>query len=212
MSYNIIDLSHTLQENMIVYPDSPNPVLDPVATIESNGYNELRITCSTHTGTHIDAPSHILEKGKNLDELNIDTFYGNALVIDCSHQKSIEEACIEDSLTDYSYFHFLLFYTGWDRYWNTPEYFRNYPVLSSEAAGFISRLHLKGVGIDAPSYDPVISTDLPNHHILLKSGIILIENLCGLQRIPSGEFIFSCFPLKIDRSDASPVRAVAIIA
>ena len=212
MSYNIIDLSHTLHSAMTVYPGSEKPVLEPVATIEKEGYNETRITCSAHTGTHIDAPSHILKKGKNLDELNIGAFYGKAIVINYSNQKIIEKAWVENSLSKHNSLDFLLFYTGWDNYWDSPEYFENFPVLSPEAAEFISRLPLKGLGIDAPSYDPVNSNDLPNHHILLKSGILLVENLCKLNDIPPGKFTFSCFPLKINRSDASPVRAVAIIA
>ena len=199
MYYNTIDLSHTLHSTMPVYPGSEKPFMEPVATIEKEGYNELRITCSTHTGTHIDAPSHILKKGKTLDELKIDAFYGKALVIDCSNQKIIEKAWIEDSLVKHNSLDFLIFYTGWDQYWDMPEYFENYPVLSPEAAEFISRQFMKGVGIDTPSYDPFDSDDLPNHHILLKSGILLVENLCALNQIPSGEFIFSCFPLKINQ-------------
>jgi len=211
MSEKIIDLSHTISEYMTVYPGTEKPVIRNVASIEKQGYNELCLTCSTHTGTHIDAPSHILGKGKTLDIYNITTFFGKALVIDCTGHSIIERKHIENSLLKREIPQFLLIRTDWDRYWSSDRYFDNYPLLSKETTEFIAQLPLNGVGIDAPSYDPLNSTDLPNHKILLNRGFILVENLCRLNLINSEEIMFSCFPLKINRADASPIRAVVIL-
>jgi kynurenine formamidase len=52
---------------------------------------------------------------------------------------------------------------------------------------------------------------MPNHHILLGSEIILIENLTNLDVLPDGIFMFQCLPLKIEHADGSPVRAIAIV-
>ena len=196
---------------MTVYPGSEKPVLKKVATIEEKGYYELSFTCFTHTGTHMDAPAHILEKGKTLDKFDIHTFFGKALVINCTKFSTIEKPYIESYLVKKEIPRFLLFYTGWDQLWTTKRYFEDYPVLSKEASRFLSKLPISGIGIDAPSYDPINNRELTNHTILLKSGFILVENLCKLNRISSEEILFSCFPLKINRSDGSPVRAVAII-
>ncbi len=196
---------------MTVYPGSEKPVLKKVATIEEEGYNELSLTCFTHTGTHIDASAHIFKKGKTLDKFDIHTFFGKALVINCTKLATIGKTYIESYIMKKEIPRFLLFYTGWDQLWATERYFEDYPVLSKEASRFLAKLPLNGIGIDAPSYDPLNSRDLPNHTILLKSGFILIENLCKLNLIPSEEILFSCFPMKINQSDGSPARAVAII-
>jgi len=211
MSKKITDLSHTISEYMTVYPNSEKPVIRNVASIEKHGYNELCLTCSTHAGTHIDAPFHIHGKGKTLDIYDINTFFGKALVIDCTGYSIIERKLIEDSLSKKEIPQFLLFYTGWDLYWSSLKYFDNYPLLSKEAVEYIAQLPLNGVGIDAPSYDPLDIADFPNHKILLKSGFVLVENLCKLNLINSEEVLFACFPLKINRADASPVRAVAFL-
>jgi len=187
MSEKIIDLSHTISESMTVYPGSEKPVIHNVASIEKHGYNEFGLTCSTHTGTHIDAPYHILGNGKTLDIYDINAFFGKALVIDCTGHSIIERKLLENSVSEKEIPQFLLFHTGWDRYWSISKYFDNYPLLSKEAAEYIALLPLNGVGIDAPSYDSLNSIDLPNHKL------------------------FACFPLKINRSDASPVRAVAFL-
>jgi kynurenine formamidase len=206
----IIDLTHTISEFMTVYPGSEKPVLRNIATVKTNGYNEQSLTFFSHTGTHIDAPAHIISNGKTLDRYDLTTFFGKAIVIDCTACSLIDEVIIENSLSGKDPPKFLLFYTGWDRHWCNDNYFHNYPVLSPEAATYITQLSLNGLGIDAASYDPFDSKDLINHHILLEHELILIENLCHLNQIRSREVLFSCFPLKIKQTDGSPTRAVAI--
>jgi len=206
----IIDLTHTISEYMTVYPGSDKPVLRTIATIPVNGYNEHSLTIFTHTGTHIDAPAHIIPNGKTLDRYDISAFFGNAVVINCTGCSMIDTRIIENSLSGKDIPKFLLFYTGWDRHWCNERYFQKYPVLSSAAAIFVSKLPLNGVGIDAASFDPFESKDLENHHILLEREFILVENICHLNLIRSDEVIFSCFPLKITQTDGSPTRAIAI--
>ena len=106
---------------------------------------------------------------------------------------------------------FLLLHTGWSRFWGTKNYFAGYPVLSAEAALWLDSFELKGLGLDTISADEADSHDFPNHNILLGSDSIIIENLMNLDVLPGKHFMFSCFPLKIDQADGSPVRAVAII-
>jgi arylformamidase len=66
--------------------------------------------------------------------------------------------------------------------------------------------------MDTISADPVGSADLPNHHILLGAGMVIVENLTNLSAVPDGPFLFSCFPLNIKDADGSPVRAVAMVS
>ena len=207
----LLDLSHTIDVNIPVYPGTPSPVLKKIAKIEKEGYSDFILTLSTHTGTHIDVESHVVKNGKTICDYALDHFYGTALTIDCSEYKLIESDHLQKVLKDIRLPDFLLLFTNWDKYWGRREYFTGYPVLSTSAAKYLSKLSIKGLGIDAISFDSVDNDTLTNHNILLIKGIILIENLHGMNRILSKEIIFSCFPLKLENADSSPVRACAII-
>jgi len=138
---------------------------------------------------------------------------GNSFCIDASGIKDnrIDIEDLIDWKDDIKKSDFILLYTGQENYWKTKKYFETYPVLSKDAANFLADFSLKGIGIDAASFDAIDSKNLPIHNILLKEDIILIENLCNLNKLINRHFIFCCFPLKIKDADASPVRACAII-
>jgi kynurenine formamidase len=209
-----IDLSHTLENGMTVYPGSAAPSFSPIATTAAAGYNEIRMDMSTHTGTHIDCGFHMLEAGRSILDYPLDQFYGNAVMIDCRYVAPGERITLDllkpwESAINQS--RFVLLCTGWSRYWGLPEYFRDFPVLDIAAARYLSSFSIAGAGTDAISFDPVGADDFANHHILLSNGKILIENLTRLEHLPHTGFIFSCFPLPLVNGDGSPVRAVAIV-
>jgi arylformamidase len=106
---------------------------------------------------------------------------------------------------------FILLHTGWSRFWSKEDYLLGFPSLDLEAAKYLSDFALKGVGVDAISFDHPDSKDFPVHKILLSAGFVLIENLTLIENLPIEGFVFSCFPLKIKHGDGSPVRAVGII-
>lgn len=206
-----IDLTHPMSPGMPVYPGTEPPVFETPCTIENSGFAEKKMTLYSHTGTHMDAPAHIVGGGKTLDRLPVSHFVGPGTLADLRNLGKpvigIEdlkpyEANIERS-------EFLLLHTGWDRLWGKDAYFRGYPVLSVQAAEWIARFGLKGVGVDMISVDEVGTSDFPIHKIFLGRDMVIVENLTNLAALPHGDFIFSCFPLKIEEADGSPVRAVA---
>jgi arylformamidase len=213
-SKEIIDLTHTMENDMPVFPGSPTASFVTTATFEEDGYHEIRISCSTHTGTHIDCGFHLLKDGLNTLTTPITHFFGRGLLVDCRNIPAggrIEKEflqCLEPQIKKSS---FLLLHTGWSRFWGTEKYLSGFPVLHPDAAAYLSSCKLKGVGSDTLSFDPADSEELPVHHILLSNGLILVENLVNLESLPQQDFIFSCFPLKIKDGDGSPVRAVGIV-
>jgi len=209
----IIDLSHTLASDISVYPGSDHPVLKNTASLQQEGYREKELLLSTHHGTHIDCPVHILSEGLHTGNAPLTLFYGKGFVLDCrafSPDEKIPAAAIRSLEPELSGTDFLLLLTGMDRYWKTKEYGGRYPVPGHEAADYLTRFHLKGIGIDALSIDPVADTELAVHKIFLSRNILIIENLTGLEKLLNKEFLFCCFPLKIEEGDGSPVRACAI--
>ena len=75
----------------------------------------------------------------------------------------------------------------------------------------MSEFQLKGLGLDTISADVSGTDDYPVHKSLLNKDTIIIENLTNLLSLTKFSFNFSCFPIKFEGADGSPVRAVAYI-
>lgn len=207
------DLSHTITPGMPVYPGTEPPVFGAACTIDAHGFEEKQLTLFSHTGTHMDAPSHILMDGKPLDRFAADRFVGSGIVVDVSRaaEGSVRTADLAGYESILPRIDFLLLYTGWSPKWGTEAYFQGYPVLTVGAARFLKTFNLSGIGVDAISVDPPRTETFPVHRILLRAGILIIENLTNLLPLVDMEFTFICPPLKIENADGSPVRALAHI-
>jgi arylformamidase len=217
MQNKIIDLTQFLNDKITVYPDTAPPSFEVTNTVEKDGYSEHRILMLSHTGTHIDAPCHILHKAKSLDHFPMDKFIGKAIVIPCQGKSEISREYLLTFESKIAEVDFVLFFTGWQYRWNTKSYFADCPIPTREAAIWLTRFKLKGIGFDAFSVDKITSAStvteetMPNHHIFLGKEILLIENLTNLDKLSDRVFSFQCFPLKVENADGSPVRAIAMV-
>lgn len=208
----IVDLTHTLDRDMPVFPGTPQPSFEPKHTIDANGFSQLEIRTYSHMGTHIDAPFHMLGDGKTLDELPIDQFIGTATILPL-HQlkgKEIRIEHLEKYEEQIKMVDFLLFDLGWRSYWGQDSFFHNFPCLTLEAAQWLTKWDLKGIGMDSCSVDPIDAEVFEIHHTILGAEMLIIENLTHLEKVKPEFFQFQCFPLKIKRADGCPVRAVAV--
>lgn len=213
----ILDLTHTIAENMPVYPGTESPTLTQANSYEKDGFRETLLAISSHTGTHVDPPAHLFADRTTLDALPIEQFAGKALVIDCTHlaegqaitMKEVETA----GLAQAENVDFLLFHTGWDRRWGTDGYFGDYPCIDDAVINFILRTDKKGIGFDVIGVDPIADADLPRHKKLFREhDLINIENLCNLDQCGKEPFWFFALPLKWENADGAPLRAVAFWA
>jgi arylformamidase len=205
-----IDLTHPIFNGMPVYPGTPAPSINVATSIEVEGYRETLLSFSSHTGTHIDAPAHFLREGKKLDEFEIGHFMGKALKVDIpANSDGITVKNLGKVKEELEGADFLLLNTGWSRFWDEDAYYQGYPVLTDDCARYLSECGLKGVGVDAISFDDPNSVDFPIHKILLGRELILIENLTNLSKLSEGLFNFAAPPLKTIKADGSPTRALA---
>jgi kynurenine formamidase len=217
MKTTVIDLTQTLNGDISVYPGTAAPAFDVINTIEKDGFAERKLTMTSHSGTHIDAPSHIFKNAKSLDQFPPDKFIGKAILIHCEDKEEISLNYIKTFEDKIARVDFILFYTGWQHKWKTKGYFGDCPTLTGEAAKWLTRFNLKGIGFDSFSSDSVVSSEsansetLPIHNILLQNEVLLIENLTNLDKLPGSVFTFQCLPLKIENADGSPVRAIAVV-
>ena len=209
----VIDLTHTIREDMPVYPGTEPPVLAAANTYEENGFKETRLTMFSHTGTHMDPPAHLFPGRTTLDRFPPEQFIGRALVIDCS-ELAEGQTITMDFIRRYGekaeQADFLLFRLGWDRKWGTEAYFGDYPCIDEAVLEFILEGSYKGIGFDVIGLDPISDEGLTRHKRLFRDrDIVNIENLKDLDKCGSELFWFSCFPLKLEDCDGSPIRAVA---
>ncbi len=209
----VIDLTHTIKENMPVYPGTGTPKLTIANTHKEHGFQETLISFYSHTGTHMDAPAHLFAGRTTLDQFPASQFLGRALVIDCTHLQEGEAITmrelrkyggVEDTVD------FLLFYTGWDARWGTDAYFGDYPCIDMEVLQHILDGNYKGIGFDVIGLDPIADGSLRRHKALFREkNIVNIENLKNLGLCGQEPFRFACLPMKFEGSDGAPVRAIA---
>jgi kynurenine formamidase len=223
----IIDLSHTIHDEIQIYPGDPVPSIKRGLIHEKDYCHVDVLTLGSHTGTHIDAPFHFLRKGEKIDELPVQRFVGDGVLIDVSAKSDralIESGDVEVYENEISDGDFVIFRTGRDKYFGTSRYYLH-PYLSAEGARLLVKMGVSLVGIDALNVDPTYygSTDsdqsakdlpeeeeygYPVHDILLGNDILIVENLCNLDQIKQVKGVYSFLPLKLKGSDGSPIRAV----
>lgn len=211
----VIDLTHPIMQGMPLYPGTEPVELKTVVDYETDGFRETQLIFTSHTGTHMDAPRHVFGDKIGLDDMPAEQFVGTGLVIDC---RSVEEGGIIGMETvdkvreSADAADFLLFCTGWDRYWGEDAYFGDYPVISMEVCQYLLDSGKKGVGFDTIGIDAMADSDLPRHRKLLaERDIVIIENLTHLEKVGGKVFRFAALPLKYQEADGAPVRALAIV-
>ena len=166
----------------------------------------------SHSGTHMDAPSHLLRSGSSLDVLPISQFCGRAVALDVTFLPAggiITADFLRAQNGALLSADFVLFYTGWEKKWGTGDESGAFPVPDAEAARYLVSCGLKGVGIDAPSMDPLNDRELKAHRVLLEGGLVILENLCLRKVMGRGPFMLYALPLKFANADGAPIRAIA---
>ncbi|MBN2879019.1 MAG: cyclase family protein [Clostridia bacterium] len=203
----IIDLSQKLFDKMPVHPYDEEAIVIQNRFIENDKYSNTKISLGMHTGTHIDAPSHLILGGKGLESYQLSHFMGRACVINVSGKKEITLS--EEDKNKIKKSEIVLFYTGYGDMFEQAEYYaEDAPVISIETAEYLVLQKIKIAGMDLPSPDrfPFVV-----HNILLSKDILIIENLTNLEKLlDMTEFLFMALPIKIS-AEASITRAIAII-
>jgi arylformamidase len=214
----LVDLSVPLASGMTVFPGDPEVEIMPALTLEGgDGVNVSSLHLGSQTGTHLDAPCHVLEDGLRLDELPLDRFVGPTVVADLrglAAEAPIDWddlAPVRDALRPGV---ILLLQTGWSRHFGDLGRYRTHPWLKAEAAAAIVGTGVRTIGIDALNIDATpedLSTIRFDAHVeILGVGGVIVENLTNLAAIaPLREPIASVLPLHLPGSDGAPVRAVA---
>lgn len=209
----IIDLTLKIDANTRVFPGSPTPSLIDWSRIDIHGYDSEVAFLSTHTGTHMDAPSHFITNAPSIDKIDVNRFICSAVLVR-TNKKRPDELIQVDEIVECSHEiatgDTVVFATAWEDEICNEHYFTHNPGLSAEAAKFLLKKGINSVAIDSPSIDAGNDHDFTSHKILLSHGILIVENLCNLSHLKHSKFTLAVAPLKFSGATGSPVRALAI--
>ena len=223
------DLSHVCDEN--TYHPFGFAYFRNIQMFPSHGCRHAVVTMSLHFGTHMDAPWHMVEKGKRLDAITIEELVGEAVVVDLSakygpdagNAGAIALDDLQKALSSHSLSvkpgDALIIYTGWKPLFasDPQRYYREYRTLKQETALWLVNSGIRLFGIDAPDVDPpeeyAVVPFVPKiHHLLLEKEIYIIENVGGeVAELLNERVLLIPAPLKFGGEYASgaPVRLLA---
>ena len=186
-----------------------------MGTIGGVGRNTHRIVLGSHSGTHMDAPYHFIEDGITMEKLDTDLMWGRASVIDFRNKGAGDTVTVPD-VKNLKITERMIFVFGWYHNWKTDRYYKDFPYFETDAVQYLLDNGMKVMAMDTPSpdYGGAIKekneNDSPNHKLLLKSGVLIIEYLNNTDVLEGGkEYELVALPLKVKGSDGSPARVLA---
>ncbi len=202
----IVDLTHPITDQIPVYfPWHPGTSVEQTANYAENQCVVHKLSIGTHTGTHMDAPVHIFEGMRAIDEYDLDLLYADAQVLDFTPRgarESISRAEFQQKGVKTGVG--VIVKTGWDVHFGSEDYYKTYPPIEKEAAEYLLQQKIPFLASDTPY-------TLDVHKVLLKHGIPLITNLNNTSALRPGMVKLITAPLPIKGADGSPCRVLAVI-
>lgn len=207
----IIDLTRTIVHGQ------PGVSIESKYRKDHEGWNASTYEFYSHSGTHLDAPFHFLNDGQTLEQLPLEKFIKKAVVADITHLAPKALIEIEDitksvscDLSDSA----LILKSGWSTHFENHQYYRdNFPRISVDLARWLTQQNVAIVAVEPPSVADVNNLEEVTkvHEILLGAGIVIVEGLVCVDKLPKDNFEFNAIPLKVHHGDGSPCRAFGII-
>ena len=212
----IFDVSRTLSAELPPWPGDVAFRYQVNGRIaEGSSVNVGSINMSLHSGTHADAAFHFDDNGWTMEQAQLETYFGPAVVVDLTERypaaagaarlPQVQIADLAAAADDLQSTGRLLLKTG---VWRDPKVFPNpIPTVARDVPAWLQAKRVKLLGLDVPSVDEIDAKQLVNHHALGAAGINIIESL-DLSAISAGRYNLVALPLKIADGDGSPVRAI----
>jgi arylformamidase len=196
----IIDLSAVVNADTPVYPGDPPVKVEAAGIYATDGYTDHMLSLGTHTGTHIDAPAHMIENGKTLDKFPPEHFVGPGKLVEGFDLAKVKQAEVGEG-------DIVLFHTGLSAKFYDEEYWEIREAMSEEIAKYLVDAKVKMVGMDTGGADTKGSDGHPIHKILLGSDVLIIENLVNLEKLAGKKFKVYALPINLN-VDGAPARVI----
>lgn len=206
----LLDISWPISGATTGYKDRFVVKINTLKEFDKDGVRESTIELSSHTGTHVDAPSHFLRDGITIDQMPLEDLMGLSSVIDLMevvdciteehlrmHDEEIEQAQI------------VLFKTSNSLIPAISPFNPHFVYLHESGARYLIEKGVRVVGIDYLGIERGDSSHA-THTVLLKAGVAIVEGL-RLAHVEPGEYPFMCLPLNVIGTEAAPARAVLLL-
>lgn len=212
---SLIDLSHVVEDGMVTYKGLPAPHICDWLSREASKANYEpgtefqigQITMVANTGTYIDTPFHRYADGDDLADVELERVVDlPGMVVRTGDRTAIDAEAFEGLDVAGKA---VLVQTGWSRHWRTEAYYEGHPFLTEAAADLLVARGARLVGIDSHNIDDTRLRTRPVHSRLLGAGVLIVEHMCALERLPDGPFRFFAAPPKVKGMGTFPVRAFA---
>jgi arylformamidase len=192
----------------VEFPVTLNPDMP-----DARGRTTREFRGGLHTGTHIDAPEHMHSGKAHVNDLPLETYMGEALVVDMQHKApkgTIDAMDLEEAIGQkVKEGDMLLIRTEWSKNYGAENYHSDSPYLTAEAAEWCIQRGVRLVGADChPTKhgDPASGFKL----MVLGAGIPFLSNIDNLDQISKERVTLMAFPLNFIGVEASMVRAVVL--
>lgn len=192
---------------MVRWPGDPAVKISSIhSIIKGHAANVSKLNMGSHTGTHMDAPYHFIQRGKGIDQMPLDATIGKAKVIEIRDPVSIEPEELKKHRIQRG--ERILFKTKNSSHcWKKDSFVKDFVYISLEAANFLAQRRIKTVGVDYLSVGGYKEDGAATHRVFLKAGIWILEGL-NLSQAPAGRYELICLPLKLSHGDGAPARAI----
>jgi arylformamidase len=205
----VYDISLPISDGLVTWPGDPPVAIRRVADLAAGDTATVsQISMGTHSGTHIDAPSHFFENGAYIDGLALETLIGPALVVETGDAAEITAGLL-DRLAIAPATERLLFHTRNSALWREHhEFARDFVALTEDGALWLAAAGVRLVGLDYLSIAP-FRNPVPIHKTMLANNIVVVEGL-NLSAVKGGIYHLICLPLRLVGCEAAPARAVLL--
>ncbi len=191
---------------MSVYPNNPQPKIKQISKYPKDSTTKSEITIGSHTGTHVDAKSHVFENETGADKIPLESLYGKCRVLDMTGCK--EKITQEDVEKENIKAGEIILLKTKNSLRGLEKFYSNYVYIDDPAAEYLAKKKIKTIGIDALSVKQLGNKKSKTHPILIGS-MTVFEGL-DLSKVNPGKYIFAGLPLKIKDCDGSPARVILI--
>ena len=203
----IFDISWPISKATTGYKDRYIVGIDEIKNFNRDGVRETAIHLSSHSGTHVDAPSHFLKEGKTIDEIHLDRLIGDCVVLDMTTcAERITRDCLLAHDNEIMQGSIILLRTTNSDFSPTDKFSPHFVYLEASGAAYLAEKKVKAVGIDYLGIEHS-QPGHPTHENLLNADIVVIEGL-RLHHVQAGNYFFVCLPLNVIGTEAAPARAI----
>lgn len=205
----LYDISAPVENGGVVYPGNPEIHIELQQDMSKGGSSNVsHLSIGSHTGTHVDAPRHMIPGGVGIDQVPLESLIGPAVVCEFGeHVMAVTEALLR--MQPIQGQQRVLLKTRNSGFIRDHNFHRDYTYLAPDGAEYLASLGVRLVGIDYLSIEQFHSGHHRTHKTLLGRGIAIVEGL-DLSEPPAGTYQLMCLPILLRGCDGAPARAVLV--